>query len=63
MSSDEMITAYWKIFRTIESSGYQHLKTNAIPTLLHRFEMMYGFTSESLSLREQYDERVEEFEM
>lgn len=63
MRQEKMTTAYWKIFRTIESAEYHHLKTNAIPTLLHMFEKMYGYTSESLSLREQYEEKVEEFEM
>lgn len=51
-------TAYWKVFHTIRTSRYIHLIGEAIPRLLHQYQLLFGSTLEYLSLKEYYEERL-----
>lgn len=55
--------AYWKTFRVIESCNVAHLNSNVIPRLLSNYENLFGKTDKYCSLKDQYESKLEKFQL
>ena len=58
MIPEKNLTAYWKVFRTIESARFIDLQNGSVRNLLTNYKLLFGKTDEYKSLKGQYKERL-----
>jgi hypothetical protein len=58
MSGGKNLTAYWKVFRTIDSARFIDLQNGSVKNLLRNYKLLFGKTDEYKSLKGQYKDRL-----